>query len=246
VKVGEQGIDDAKPVPGLDEECRLGHSRPQRPAGRGGLEGAHGRGADCHDAPAAGACRPDPVGGGRRQRVAFRRHAVRREIAAADRQERPRPHMQRERHVVDARIARRREQRRCEVQAGRGCGDGAGDARERGLVALPVGGGRPARPADVRWQGHLAGTLEPGEHIPAHVEPEPPPPVTQRPSPLARALREMQALAHARAAPDQRFPLAAAARLEEEELEAPAARASTVHPRRHDARVVQDEQVARP
>ena len=149
--------------------------------------------------------------------------------------------------ALDAARRERVEQRRREVQSRRRRRDRAGRARERRLVPLAIDRRRPVGAADVRRQRHLAERVEPREHRSADVEPHAPPSVAEVREPLAAAAcANSDALADARRRRARAPPMTPSPTgSHSSSSRRPPLGRRPRDARRDDARVVQDEQVAR-
>jgi hypothetical protein len=140
--------------------------------GGGGLEGAYDGGADGDDGLFGGAGLGDGAGGGGGDLVALGVEPLTVELTVAERGEGAGADVQRDRRATDAARLQRREELGGEVQAGGRRGDGAGGAREDGLVALAVGVvGR--RALDVGRQRDLAVALGVGDDVAAEADVDP-------------------------------------------------------------------------
>ncbi len=209
-----------------------------------GLERAHDGGADGHDAAAARARRLQGARrvGGNDETLPL--HAVLVHQLGGHRLEGADADVQRHRGALDSRRLEPPEQRGVEVQPGGGRGDGAGLAREHGLIALAIGGLVGA--FDVRRQRHVAEPLEMRLDRLGEAE--------RAPAVLARRHHfgfEAVGEAHPIARPGafarlrERVPFPRPELLDQQQLHLAAAPAPAEEPRRHHLGVVDHQQVPR-
>src|SRR5262249_31132262 len=239
MEVREQGVDDPEHVPRPDEERCFSRLHGEASGCGGSFERPDRRGPHGYDATALRAGTLDAVRGPGRDRKPLREHAVPREVAVANRQERSRAHVQRERDVIDAPLCELCQEAVREVQSRGRRRDRAGHPGEHRLVPLEVLDARPGGPPDVRWERQLSDPIEPPEHVAGYAEPEPPPAVSERREPLAFAVREAHALTDPGRSAHESLPRLAVLRtLDEEDLELASRRSAPAHPRTDDTRVV--------
>ena len=157
MEIGQQDIDGAKPIARRNEDRGIaGEWFDGAVLGRGALQQPQRGGADRDDPSAFGARRVQRIGGFARDRAPLRMHLVRGRVLGLDRQERPRPHMQRDPVNADAALAQRRLERRRKMQAGGGCRDRAFIDGEHGLIVGSVALIGRALRGDVRRQRRRA------------------------------------------------------------------------------------------
>ncbi len=157
MKIGEQGIDNLKPVSRRDEDIRFPGKRPHH-AGviRGGLQQAKRGGADGDHPPGLSVGGVDGVGGGGGNLPPFGMHLVVVGVVHLDRQEGPGPDMQGQPFDGGARRLHRLKKPRREMQPRRRCRDGAGNIGEQGLVVVLIFRVTTLFPLDVGRQRHNA------------------------------------------------------------------------------------------
>ena len=161
VEIGDEAVDTVEAIARRDEDRCVALERANHPVGTGStLDQAQTGGADRDHAPATGAHRVEPVGGGGIDASPFGVHLVVERIVGLDRKEGARPDVQRQRGVLDACLPKLRHQRGREVERRSRSRHRAFFGSEHRLIIVGILRVRRAARGDIGRQRHASGAFQ--------------------------------------------------------------------------------------